>query len=198
MCAASGFSGAEYQVLVRQIDDFNITEGVAQCGSMNRLIVSSTGPAGSGTNLANVSIGQNLSSVSLSGRCGLPAGAVTENKRRAWHNESIKCATPGQFQNDSSACAEIMSISTPVGFSSVCEAAAAQVYAFLPSLNQAITASNRLHNGNGIGLQCGAGGASGSAACTATNITHGLMTTSYMCHQVCKAADKIFHKMQLA
>lgn len=58
MCAASGFSGAEYQVLVRQIDDFNITEGVAQCGSMNRLIVSSTGPAGSGTNLANVSIGQ--------------------------------------------------------------------------------------------------------------------------------------------
>jgi len=95
LCAASGFSGAEYQVLVRQIDDFNIAEGVAQCGSMNRLIVGSTGPTGSGINLANVGIGQNLSSVSLTGRCGLPAGSVTESKRRAWHNELIKGATPG-------------------------------------------------------------------------------------------------------
>jgi hypothetical protein len=188
LCAAAGFSGAEYQAQVRQLEDIiDIAEGIAQCGSVDRLTVSSTGSTGSGINLANVSIGQNLSSVSLSGRCGLPAEAVKESARRAWYNESIKGATPGPFQNDSSARAEIMSISTPAGFSSVCEAAAAQVYAFLPSLNQAITSSNRLHNGNGVGLKCGAGGASGSAACTATNITYGLMTTSYMCHQACNA-----------
>ncbi len=190
LCSAAGFSGAEYQVQIRQNGDLTIADGVAQCGSVDRLVVSSSGSganAGSGVNLASVSIGQNLSSVSLSGRCGLPATAVTESKRRTWHNESSKGAAPGPFQNNSSARAEIMSISAPAGFSSVCEAASAQVYAFLPSLNQAITSSNRLHNGNGVGLQCGAGGASGSAACTATNITYGLMTTSYMCHQVCDA-----------
>lgn len=149
--------------------------------------LSSSGSGTAGVNLASVKIGQRLSSVSLAGQCGLPVAAVAEGKRRAWHSESSKGATPGPFQNNSSARSEILSIPKPAGFSSICEAASAQVYAFLPSLNQAITSSNRLHNGNGVGLQCSVGGASGSAACTAVNITYGLMTTSYMCHQACKA-----------
>lgn len=120
----AGLTGAEYQVQIRQAGDLTIADGVAQCGSIDRLVV---GLTGSDVSLANVSIGQNLSSVSLSGRCGL----------------------------------------------------------LLSSLNQSITASNRLHNGNGIGLKCGVGGASGATACAATNITYGLMTTSYMCHQAC-------------
>lgn len=190
LCSAAGFSGAEYQVQVHQDGDLTIADGIAQCGSVDRLVISSAGSdagAGSGVNLANVSIGETLSAVSLSGRCGLPASAVTESTRLAWYREASKGAAVGVFQNNSSARAEILSISTPSGFSSVCEAASAQVYAFLPSLNQAIASSNRLHNGNGIGLQCGAGGASGSAACTATGITYGLMTASYMCHQACDA-----------
>lgn len=186
---------AQLNAFVSDMETLQVVLGAVQVvlGDVSEGPAQNTEPTtgtGSGVNLANVSIGQNLSSVSLSGRCGLPAGSVTESKRRAWYNESIKGnGTSGAWQNDSSARAEIMSISTPVGFSSVCEAAGAQVYAFLPSLNQAITADKRLHNGNGVGLRCGASGGSGASACAAVNITYGLMTASYQCQQVCGNAS---------
>lgn len=151
-----------------------------------RTQLASNQSAGSGANLSSLSIGSVAGSVSLSGLCGMPENSVTETKRRAWYNEQ-KAIASAAFQNDASARAEILSIATPPGYSSVCEAAGKQVYAFLPSLNQSIQSSDRLHNGPPIGLRCGVGGASGRTACTSVAITYGLMTTSYMCHQACNA-----------
>ena len=143
--------------------------------------------AGSGAKVSDVKLGQVVGSVSLAGQCGLPESSVSQNDRQTWYNEASKGGQTGPFQNDASARAEIMSLPVPAGFASSCEAANKQVYAFLPSLNQAIKASNKLHSGNGVGFRCGAPGASGATACTATNIVYGLKTVSYMCHQVCKA-----------
>lgn len=136
--------------------------------------------------LASLSIGSKPSSVSLSGQCGLPLAKVSEKERRRWYNEASKKLSFGPFQNNRSATREIRSIGTPSGFSSVCEATSKQVYAILPSLNGAISSSNRLHNGSPIGLRCLSGGASTRAACQATQLVYTLKTVSYMCHQVCK------------
>lgn len=141
--------------------------------------------AGSGADLASVDVGHKVAAVRLNGQCGLPAKAVSESNRRAWYNETLKGSQPNPFRTNASARSEIMSIATPPGFSSLCEAFSKQVYEFVPSLNHAIKASNELHNGQGVGLGCGASGASGSSACTATNIVYGLKTISFMCHQVC-------------
>ena len=109
-----------------------------------------------GTELATVAVGQKPAAIKLTGRCGLPASAVSQNNRKAWYNEAKKAGRSDPFQSNASAKKEISSVGTPAGYSSLCEATSAQVYAFLPSLNQAITSSNKLHNGNGVGLRCGA------------------------------------------
>lgn len=142
---------------------------------------------GSGYGASNLSIGSAPASVSLSGKCGLPLSAVSEPERRRWYNEASKGASVGVFQNDTSATSKIMSTSTPSGFGSVCDATSAQVYAFLPGLNGAISSSNTLVNGGPIGLRCQGGlGAAHSAACSAVAVVYAIKTTAYMCHQVCR------------
>lgn len=138
--------------------------------------------------IAGVAVGQNVSSLHLTDRrCGLPLSAISEVERRVWYNEASKGGQIGPFQDDETARGEILSISTPPGYGSVCEAVEAQLQAFLPSLNQAVESSNALHNGDGVGLRCGAGGASGATACAATTMVYAIKTVSFMCHEVCDA-----------
>lgn len=134
----------------------------------------------------NLAIGSSPSRVSLSGQCGFPSTEVREDERRSWYNEASKQLSFGAFQNNTAARNEILSISKTKGTSSTCDAISKQVYAFLPSLNGSIDASNRLHNGSPIGLRClSSSGASVRSACQATQIMYAIKTASFMCHEVC-------------
>ena len=136
-----------------------------------------------GAQLSALSVGATPATVALSGRCGLPRNAVNESDRRRWYNEANKKLSFGAFQGDTAATNEIRSIAFA---GNKCEATARQVYAFLPSLNGAISAANRLNNGPPPGLRCPSGsGAAPRSACQSTQIVYAIKTTAFMCHQIC-------------
>lgn len=130
----------------------------------------------------------NANTVQLSGRCGLPKTEASEFSRRSNYNELSKAQSLGIFHSDTALKQQVNSASVPSGFSSYCSAAGAQVTAILPSFNNAVINSNKLVNGQPLGLTCSGNqnSASHANACTALKLKYAMQQAAFACHYSCE------------